>query len=209
MEDRRCLECSRHFSTTQALASHVKTHKSLNLALSVTSSPLSQSLPPDILAPTTNSTVSAYLEVPSQQSNTNATSAQVSSAPSVSAPPCVNAAALLTATPQVVSASPGAVAPPQCAAAVVTALVTAASPTSCPPVASSLSNSTFSEPASQTDSSQTTFTCDICSRSLKTKSALIKHRVCLSCLICYIYVIFCYLFSFYFSLILKLMQGTR
>ena len=40
-------------------------------------------------------------------------------------------------------------------------------------------SSTLEEPASQTASAQTSFTCDICSRSLKTKSALIKHRVCL------------------------------
>ena len=40
-------------------------------------------------------------------------------------------------------------------------------------------SSTLEEPASQRASAQTSFTCDICSRSLKTKSALIKHRVCL------------------------------
>ena len=159
MEDRRCLECSRHFSTTQALASHVKTHKSLNLALSVTNSPLSQSLPPGIVAPTSNST---YLEIPSQPANTKDTSANVSLAPSVSVTPGVNTSAHVTARPEVVIALPG-----DNAAALA--------------VATSPSNSTFGEPATQTDSSQTTFTCDMCSRTLKTKSALIKHRVCLPC----------------------------
>jgi hypothetical protein len=49
------------------------------------------------------------------------------------------------------------------------------------PLTSSVTDpsSTLEEPASQTASAQTSFTCDICSRSLKTKSALIKHRVCL------------------------------
>ena len=185
MEDRRCLECSRHFSTTQALASHVKTHKSLNLALSVTNSPLSQSLPPEILTPTNNS-ISGNLEVPSQLPNTNVTSAQISSVPSVGGPPCVNATAFLT--PQVVSASPvvtasGVIAPHQ---GVSTSTDTIAAPVAvaAPPPVSSFaahSSSTLSQTASQTEHSQTPFTCDICCKGLKTKSALIKHRVCFCC----------------------------
>ena len=128
--------------------------------LSVTSSPLSQSLPPEILTPSNNSI----------------------SVSSVGAPPGVDATAFLT--PHVVSALPGAAAlgvivPPQ-GASTSTGTMAATVVNAVPLVSSSAphSNSTLSQTSSQTEPSQTPFTCDICGKSLKTKSALIRHRVC-------------------------------
>ena len=155
-------------------------HKSLNLVLSVTSSPLSQSLPSEILTPS-NNLISANLEVPSHLPNTNATSAQINSVFSVGAPPGVDATAFLT--PHVVSALPGAAAlgvivPPQ-GASTSTGTMAAPAVNAVPLVSSAPhSNSTLSQTSSQTEPSQTPFTCDICGKSLKTKSALIRHRVC-------------------------------
>ena len=173
MEDRKCLECSRYFSTTQALASHVRTHKSLNLALSVTSSPLSQSLPPELLTPTFNNST---LTVPSSLAGTGATLAPLEA---VAVPNIDSLDATLVPLAGVPAASTASatITAPVVRAALVASTDLDASATS---VSSVVSSSALEVPPSQAASAQTSFICDICSRSLKTKPALIKHRVSLS-----------------------------
>ena len=121
VEDRKCLECGQYFSTTQGLASHVRTHRSLNLALSVTNSPHSQTLP-----------------------------VESSSYPTISSEPTFPASSTADTVVAVVSA--------------VTTVTSAEG-----------SNGVVAqdEPRAQKDG----FVCEICSSTLKTKSALSKHKV--------------------------------
>ena len=128
IEDRRCLECSRHFSTSAALISHVKTHKSLDLALSDSSSPHSQTLP---------ATSASSPLVPTPRSEP-------------AAPSVIDASLLYPMAQDVAAASMLAPSPPEPAL-----LATRA----------------------DTSGSAASLTCDLCNTTLKSKAALIKHRV--------------------------------
>ena len=143
IEDRRCLECSRHFSTTAALISHMKTHKSLDLALSDSSSRQSQTLP----------VLSVTPFVP------NVATSESAPGPTHSSGIVLDISTVPPLQPRVSSGVMSNQLEPL------------------PPAVSLLQASVDSANTTFDPTDKPTLTCDLCQTTLKSKGALVKHRV--------------------------------